>query len=336
MLVFSANARSSSPPSAIRTPCPARISGRLAAAISFAAELELLGVAVHGRAEAGQAGDDVVEGGVLGARLLLQGVLGDVDVDGPGAAGAGEVERLGDDVRDVVGVPDQVVVLGHRQRDAGDVDLLERVLADQRTRDVAGDRDHRDRVQLRRGDRGDEVGRARAAGAHAHADPAARAGVAVRRVAAALLVTDEDVPDLGVVAQDVVDREDDAARVAEQDVGALDDERLHERVGADPRPLARPHVAEHVLARLLDRRRARRPVVRHVAAPRGRGGRAARRWLVLRHRHLLRSLSVRRPRDLPNMQKTLAAPARVPLVFGGRRLSGARPSAFLRSPAGSR
>ena len=185
-------------------------------------DLELLGVAVDGGAEAGQAGDDVVEGGVLGARLLLQGVLGDVDVDGTGAAGAGEVERLGDDVRDVVGVPDQVVVLGHRQRDAGDVDLLERVLADQRAGHVAGDRDHRDRVQLGGGDRGHEVGGAGTARPHAHADPAAGPGVAVGGVAAALLVADEDVPDLGVVAEDVVDREDDAARVAEQDVGALD------------------------------------------------------------------------------------------------------------------
>ena len=85
--------------------------------------------------------------------------------------------------------------------------------------------------------RGDEVGGAGAAGAHAHADPAARPGVAVRRVGAALLVADEDVPDLGVVAEDVVDRQDDAARVAEQRVGALADERLHERVRADPGPL---------------------------------------------------------------------------------------------------
>ena len=53
---------------------------------------------------------------------------------GPGPAGPGDVERLGDDPRQVVGVADQVVVLGHRQGDAVDVDLLERVLADQRGR----------------------------------------------------------------------------------------------------------------------------------------------------------------------------------------------------------
>ena len=66
---------------------------------------------------------------------------------GPGPAGAGDVERLGDDARQVVGVADQVVVLGHRQRDAVDVDLLEGVLADEGGGHVAGDRDHRDRVE---------------------------------------------------------------------------------------------------------------------------------------------------------------------------------------------
>ena len=64
-------------------------------------------------------------------RLLLEGVLGDVDVDRARPAGPGDVERLGDDARQVVGVADQVVVLGHRQGDAVDVDLLEGVLADQ-------------------------------------------------------------------------------------------------------------------------------------------------------------------------------------------------------------
>ena len=63
-------------------------------------------------------------------------------------------------------------------------------------------------------------------GAHAHADLAGGPGVAVGRVGAALLVADEDVPELGVVAEDVVERQDDAARVAEEDVGALADERL--------------------------------------------------------------------------------------------------------------
>ncbi len=56
--------------------------------------------------------------GCWAARLARQRVLGDVDVDGPGAAGARDVEGLGDDARDVVRLADEVVVLGHRQRDA--------------------------------------------------------------------------------------------------------------------------------------------------------------------------------------------------------------------------
>ena len=79
---------------------------------------------------------------------------------GPGTAGPRDVERLGDDPRQVVGVADQVVVLGHRQGDAVDVDLLEGVLADQAAGHVAGDRDDRYGVEERRADPGDEVRRA--------------------------------------------------------------------------------------------------------------------------------------------------------------------------------
>ena len=298
-------------------------------------QLELPGVALGVGPEARQAGDHVLEGGVLGARLLLEGVLRDVHVHGPGAPVLRDVEGFGDDARDVVGVADQVVVLRHRQRDAGDVDLLERVLADERPGDVAGDRDHRHRVQLRGGDAGDEVGGTGAAGAHAHADLAAGTGVAVGRVGAALLVPDEDVPDLGVVAEDVVDRQDDAARVGEERVGALADERLHEGVRADAGPLPRAHVVEHLAAGLLDRGSRRRTVTRHVApTPRRTVGLPGRR-LALRHRHPSSPSLSGGSRD-PRTCKDPRHPARVPSVLGGRRLSGCRPSAFLRSPAGSR
>ena len=123
-------------------------------------ELELPRVAVHVRAEAGQAGDDLVVARMDGGRLLLEGVLGDVDVDRPRPAGSGDVERLGEDARQVVGIANEVVVLGHRQRDAVDIDLLEGVLAEERRGDVAGDRDDRHRVQLGRRDPGHEVRRA--------------------------------------------------------------------------------------------------------------------------------------------------------------------------------
>ena len=245
------------------------MTGRFAAAISAAAVLSCFGMAVQVRAEAGQAGDDLLLGGVLGPRLLLERVLRDVDVDGAGSPGPGDVERLGDDARDVVGVAHEVVVLGHRQGDAVDVDLLEGVLAQQGRHHVAGDRDHRHGVQERGPDPGDEVRGARAGRPHAHADAAGHPGVPVGGVGATLLVADQDVAQLRVVAQDVVEREDHAARVAEEDIDALAQHRLAQDVRPDARPLEVTRLVEHPLAGLLDGRGLGRTVVRHVTASRG-------------------------------------------------------------------
>ena len=111
----------------------------------------------------------------------------------------------------------QIVVLGDRQRDAGDVGLLKGVGADQLAAHLAGDADDRRRVHHRRGDAGDHVGRAGARGRNRDADAAARARVAVGHVRRALLVADQHVPDRKLEHR-VVGRQDRAARVAE-DVG---------------------------------------------------------------------------------------------------------------------
>ena len=177
---------------------------------------DLLGVRAGHRAVAGQhqLGRPAERG------LRLHRVLGHVDQHRAGTAGRGDVERLGDGPRDVGGVGDQEVVLGDRHRDAADVGLLEGVGADRGAGDLAGDRDHRHRVHVGVGDRGDQVGRARPAGRHADADLAGGAGVALGRVAGALLVPDQDVPDLDRVVERVVRREDRAARDAEDVLGA--------------------------------------------------------------------------------------------------------------------
>ena len=125
---------------------------------------------------------------------------------------------------------------------------------------------------------GDEVGGAGAGGAHAHADPTGDPRVAVGGVGAALLVADEDVAQLRVVAEDVVERQDDAARVAEEDVDALAQQRLAQDVRPDARALEVAPLVEHALAGALDRRRLGRAVIGHVAAPgRRTRGRARRR-----------------------------------------------------------
>ena len=294
-------------------------------------ELELAQVPVHVRPEARQAGDDLLVAGVRRVGLLLERVLGDVDVNRAGTTASGDVEGFGEDAGQVVRVADQVVVLGHRQRDAVDVDLLERVLADQRGRHVARDGHHRHAVELGRADARDEVRRAGTGGAHAHADLARGAGEAVGSVRAALLVPDEDVADLRVVPQDVVQGQDHAAGIAEEGRGPLADQGFADHVGTDPGPTARLGLAlvEHLLAGLLDGERLGGPVVRHV--------RTTDRWLfprwlfgiALREGHAFGPFpggAARSPRErCVGIKKPPPFPARVPSVFGGPALSAPDP-----------
>ncbi len=185
------------------------------------------GGAEHGvRAEGRGRGGVEVEGG---GGLLR--VLGDVDQHRAGAAGERDLEGLAHGGRDVFGAGHQEVVLGDRQRDAGDVDLLKRVAAEDLGRHLAGDADDRDGVQHGGGDAGDEVRRAGAAGGHADADPARGARVAVGHVRGALLVAHENVVD-GELAQRVVDGQDGAAGIAEDGGDALAGEGGPEDLGA--------------------------------------------------------------------------------------------------------
>ena len=82
-----------------------------------------------------------------------------------------------------------------------------------------GDGDERNGVHVGVGERGHQVGGARARGRHAHAHPAGRRGVPLGGVAGSLLVPDQDVPDRGV-HQRVVRREDGAAGDAEDVLGS--------------------------------------------------------------------------------------------------------------------
>ncbi|RPK42869.1 hypothetical protein EES39_20180 [Streptomyces sp. ADI92-24] len=169
-------------------------------------------------------GDGPVAGQVLGRRpaeggLRLERVLGDVDQDRSRTAGGGDVEGLGDRVRDVLRLGDQEVVLGDRHRDADDVRFLEGVGADGGGGHLTGDRDDRHRVQVGVGDRRDQVGRAWAARRHADADLAGGLRVAGGRVAGALLVADQHMTDPGGVHHRVVRRKNGAAGNAEYRVG---------------------------------------------------------------------------------------------------------------------
>src|ERR1019366_2495936 len=80
-------------------------------------------------------GEDLVTGKVDGSdglvvALRLENVLSDIDEDGAGASGGGDVEGLVDDLREIFEFLDEVVVLGTGARDAEGIGFLEGVAAD--------------------------------------------------------------------------------------------------------------------------------------------------------------------------------------------------------------
>ena len=233
-------------------------------------------------------GDRAVAGQVDLRRPLeggagLQRVLADVDQHRARSSRGGDVERLGDRPRDLRRVGDQVVVLGDRHRDAADVGLLEGIRADRGRRDLTGDGHHGHRVHVGVGDRRDQVGGARTAGGHAHPDLAGGRRVTLGRVAGALLVTDEDVPDLGGVHQRVVGRQDRAAGDAEDGVDPDALERLDQALCAGD--LDRPGGADR-------RREVGRRGVLGAGGPRGRGWPCGLAVRHCRHRFQMRSVPV--------------------------------------------
>ena len=84
--------------------------------------------------------------------------------------------------------------------------------------DLAGDRDHRDRIHVRVGQRRDQIGGAGTRRRHAHADLAGGVRVSTGGMPRALLVADQHVTQLLRVEKRVVDRQHGTAGDAEDDV----------------------------------------------------------------------------------------------------------------------
>ena len=166
------------------------------------------------------------------ARRLLR-VLGDVDEHGAGPARGGDGEGLAHGLGDVFGARHQVVVLGDRQRDAGDVGFLEGVRSDEAAADLSGDADNRRRVHHRGRDAGDHVGRARSGRRDGDPDAAARARVSVGHVRRTLFVPHEDVPDRKVEHR-VVGRKNGPAGVAEDVRHALAHQAFPQNLRSSP------------------------------------------------------------------------------------------------------
>ena len=166
----------------------------------------------------------------LGFGLLK--VLRQVDDDRAWASGFRDIERFLHDTRNVIDVGDEIAVLYHGQGDANDIGLLESATTDHRLVHLAGDGDERAGIEIGIGDGGDEIGRAGAAGAHAHAGPAGGASVAFRRETAPLLMPGQDGANLGF-GERLVDLHARAAGVGEDDFHAGAFEGFHENVAPE-------------------------------------------------------------------------------------------------------
>ena len=164
-----------------------------------------------------------------------QHVLRQVDHDRPRPAALRDVERLVDHAREIAHILDQVIVLGAWPGDAGGVGLLKRVVADQVGRHLPGQAHDRHRIHQRVGQPGHRV-RGTGAARHQHdADPAGRARIALRGVHRAAFLAHQDVAQRILLEERVVNRQDRAARIAENDIDALVDERLDDDIRSTDR-----------------------------------------------------------------------------------------------------
>ena len=119
-------------------------------------------------------------------------------------------------------------------------------------------------------------------------------------------------------------------RVFQRTIDTLAEQSLAQDVGTDPRALQVASLMEHALLGLLDGGGMRSPVAGHVAAPAAAGTRWFRGIGPERHVWALDAC-----RSRPDKQKTPAS-RRGSLRSCVVRAPSARPSACLRSPAGSR
>ncbi|OQB90922.1 MAG: hypothetical protein BWX86_02129 [Verrucomicrobia bacterium ADurb.Bin122] len=169
---------------------------------------------------------------VLGDEARLLHVLRDVDDDRTGAAGAGDLKGFFEDAGQVLHVEHEEGVLHDRHRHAEEIGLLKRHFSDVFLENLAGDRDHRDGVHVRVGDGRDEIGCARTAGGHAHADLARDARVGVGGKPATLLVAGEHHADLAAAGKSLVQLQRAAAWIREDHIHALAQQTLDDAVRA--------------------------------------------------------------------------------------------------------
>lgn len=153
--------------------------------------------------------------------IHLEEIARHIDEHRAGTTMTRERECLAHRRHELVGLLDLEVVLRDRHRDVEDVRLLERIAPQERCVDLPRDGDDRDRVHEGRREPRDEIRRARARRRDADADLARCTRVAVGRMRGILLMCHEDFPDVRVLIECVVKRQDHAARITENRVDSL-------------------------------------------------------------------------------------------------------------------
>ena len=115
----------------------------------------------------------------------------DVDEHRARTAGRGDVKRFLHHPRNILRIFNQVRVLDKGQGRAENICFLERVRPDQIAVDLSGDRDDRDRIQIRRRDARDQIRRPRAGRRQTHADLSRFSGVTAGVMRRSLFVANQ-------------------------------------------------------------------------------------------------------------------------------------------------
>ena len=190
---------------------------------------DLLGM---GPADLRTVAGEIHRSGKVGDELRDLDVLGKIDEHRAGAPGGGDVEGLAHHAGNVGRIGDEVMVLRDPAANLHHRRFLKGVGADDARAHLACQHQQRDAVELRVGDRRDEIERPGAAGAHADADPPGRAGISLGRECPPLLVAGEDRADLvGVAGERLVEGHARPPWIGEDHIDAVGDERLDHHVG---------------------------------------------------------------------------------------------------------
>ncbi len=121
-------------------------------------------------------------------------------------------------------------MLGDRHSDAGDVDFLKCIGAEEFAADLSGNADHWRRIKHGGGNAGDHVGGTRAGSRDGHTHATGGTGVAIGHVRSALFVAHQNVMELGL-SDRVVDWKNRATWVTEN----VADTQVLERFAEDLR-----------------------------------------------------------------------------------------------------